>query len=140
MFENIRKSISQAIYTAKNSISLPNAFLKMGSKKNMYADWGEVVMSDQDHYTGYSYAAISKRANSVARVAHEFIKTEAKIKDFDHPYLPLIRDSLTFSEYDFWNQISTYLDLEGVYYLMALRNFSEAEKRTGSIPYKQSGE
>lgn len=103
-------------------MSLPNEFLKFGNKV-MRPDWTDVQMSDRDLYTGYSYAAIRKRANMVARLAIENVRTQSEKQGFIHPYLELIKNSRTFSEYDFWYKISTFLDLEGVFYLMAVRNF-----------------
>lgn len=88
-------------------------------------------MSDQDFYTGYAYAAIRKNANKVARLAMENVRTESEKEDFIHPYLPLITDSNTFSEHQFWRDISTFLDLEGVYYLMAIR--AAADGRFGEV-------
>lgn len=128
MFDKLRKNISRIIYSASNSMSLPNEFLRYGNQKTMVSDWDDVLMSDKDHYTGYSYAAITKRARAVSKVASNFITTKIKAdtsktpNDIPHPYLPLIEDAQTFSEDYFWQTISTYLDLEGVFYLMVLRN------------------
>lgn len=38
-----------------------------------------------------------------------------------HPYLEVIQKSKSFTDQEFWRDISTYLDLEGVYYLLAIR-------------------
>lgn len=136
MFENFRKQISRLIYSARNSMSLPQQFMRYGNNKTMYPDWSQVMMSDPDHYTGYSYGAITKRARAVARIASQFIHTdqpeEGGNKDFIHPYLPLIQESTLFSENMFWQTISTYLDLEGVFYLMVLRNATPDESRIGT--------
>lgn len=123
MFKKFRNNFTR--WVAKNAMSLPNQFLRYGnSGGTMYPGWDNVVMSDEDHYTGYSYAAIRNRANAVSRVAKEFIHTETGKKNdtFVHPYLAQVRDSKYFSESMFWYWISTYLDLEGVFYLMVLRN------------------
>lgn len=98
----------------------------------MMGDWSKTVVSDEDMYTGYSYASINNRANGVAQLAVENIMTVASQSIMDkakadedplsHPYLDLIDSSKTFSNYAFWYEISTYLDLEGVYYLLAVRN------------------
>ena len=122
MLNNLRKTIANIISPVKNSTSLSNQFLKFGNTR-MSPDWSQVVMQDEDFYTGYSYAAIRNRSNAVARISTENIKTESSIDDFVHPYLYLITMSTTFSDYSFWSDISTFLDLEGVYYLMAIRNF-----------------
>lgn len=135
MFDNIRKTLSRIIYSGRNAMSLPRQFLRYGTGKTMYPDWSQVMMSDPDHYTGYSYGAITKRARAVARVASQFLKTDLpddKNNDFVHPYIPLIRESLLFSENTFWQTISTYLDLEGVFYLMVLRNPNAAANPAGT--------
>lgn len=110
-------------------------FLKYGNRgRIMWDESSKVKMSDVEFYTGYSYAAINNRANKVAQLAEENLKTEAsedlmeKAKSKDetlvHPYLELVDKSDDFTNYEFWYNISTYLDLEGVYYLMAVRAVS----------------
>lgn len=134
MFNSIRKRLSQILYpSSTNSMSLPEQFRVYGNRREMTPDWTQVMMSDEDLYTGYPYAAIRKRANAVARFASEYLTTESKKKEFEHPYISLIRNSKYFSRRDFWYKISTYLDLEGVFYLMAVRNF-DGEK-FGEIKY-----
>lgn len=128
MLQNFRKNLARIIFPEKNSMSVANDFLKYGNRDLLTPEWADVIMSDRDHYTGYSYAAITKRARAVARVASEKVKTklpdESK-KDIEHPYLTLIKDSTDFSVNTFWTTISTYLDLEGVFYLLIIRNASE---------------
>ena len=120
MFDKFRKSVARLITSGINSMSLPSEFLKYGSR-GMRSDWTEVLMSDKDLYTGYGYAAIRNRANKVARIATKELTTDSIKKEFEHPYLKTISKSPSFSDYFFWQSISTYLDLEGVYYLMAVR-------------------
>ncbi len=127
MFKKLRQSIAGLIWS--NSMSLPQQFLRYGNRKTMTPDWAQVMMSDQDHYTGYSYAAIRNRANAVARIASQHLKTKSTDEKYVHPYLSLITESTEFSENMFWSNISTYLDLEGVYYLMVVR--ASADGRTG---------
>lgn len=108
----------------------PNHFLKYGSRR-MNSSWSTPNITDEDFYTGYGFAVINKRANRSVSLGKKFLFTEAKeeiVKKANddgtrvvHPYLDLIRNSIDFSERDFWYNISTYLDLEGVYYLMAVR-------------------
>jgi phage portal protein BeeE len=131
MFNTFRESLSKLIYPVTNAISLGNEFLRYG-RKAMTPDWTEVIMSDRDHYSGYSFAAIRNRANSVATVATENVYTKTPRKDgFIHPYLELISNSPNFSEYQFWRDISIYLDLEGIFYLMAVR--SADSERYGDV-------
>lgn len=125
ILNNLRKNIASLIY--KNQMSLPQEYLRYGNKQ-MKSDWTDLLMSDKDHYTGYSYAAIRNRSNIVSKLASENVKIEGAET---HPYLDLIWNSNTFTEYQFWHDISTYLDLEGVYYLMAVR--AVAEGRVGNV-------
>lgn len=122
-----------------NTMRLGDEFRRYGNRRLNALDY-ETALSDEEYYKGYGYAAIRNRANKVAEVAMENVTTESK-NDIPHPYLDLIYRSKNFSERKFWSDISTYLDLEGVYYLMAIRAI--APGRVGSIqqfkllnPYK----
>jgi hypothetical protein len=127
------KSIQNLLSRQQNSVgdNLWRDFLKYGTKKTLVQDWSKVVMSDKDLYTGYSFAAINNRANKLAQMATENINTDANDSqktaskrnetEIVHPYLDIIDTSKSFSNHFFWYSISTFLDLEGVYYLMALR-------------------
>lgn len=123
------KWLSRLIAPAKNAMNLSTQFLKYGNK-GMRPNWTDVVISDQDLYSGYGYAAIRNRASNVARIASSNVRTVSEIEDLKHPYLEAL-DRSKFSIYQFWRDISTYLDLEGVYYLMAVRNFNE--NRVGRV-------
>ncbi len=143
------KSAIKGFTTVDNSYneqaSMARSFLKYGNQKPLAQDWSSVIMDDSQLYQGYPYAAINVRANKLAQLATGNVKTELldtyenslnlDDEDFLHPYLKIINDSPTFSNYKFWYDISTYLDLEGVYYLMAVRTVAgEGEKkRIGNI-------
>ena len=131
ILNNIRTKIASLINPTNNSMSLPKSFLRYGNKK-MFPNWTDVEISDRDIYTGYSYAAIRNRSNKVAKTALDYVYTDSN-DDKMHPYLQLIDTSPTFSVYQFWNTISTYLDLEGVFYLMAVRNIATSD--TGVTRY-----
>lgn len=102
----------------------------------MPSTWSEPEISDEAFYTGYGFAVINKRANRSVSLGKNFLYTKAadqivktateKGEKVVHPYLDLIRSSEEFSERDFWYNISTYLDLEGVYYLMAVRTVTQS--------------
>jgi hypothetical protein len=128
----LRNALAKRISKNAMSVPLPKEFLKHGNRY-MASDWSTVVMSDNDLYTGYGYSAIRNRANIVANTAIENVRTESKKPDYVHPYLDLIRNSLDFSEYEFWANISTYIDLEGVFYLMAVRSVGESS--LGDVQY-----
>ena len=138
-------SAFQSREPAKNDAHAePNHFLRFGNRnKPMYQNWSQVEMSDQDMYTGYAYAAIKNRANRAAILGKNYLNTTAakvitdaarqKNQDIVHPYLDLIRSSKEFSQKQFWHDISVYLDLEGVYYLMAVRAIGQNRDGTPKV-------
>lgn len=137
---NLQQRVSNAaqalIGRQDNSLRVPteaNKFLRNGSgQAPLVSNWSDVKMSDEDMYTGYSYAAIVKRANRTSVLGRRFIATDVNPKyannydgpddDLIHPYLKVINRSKQFTKKQFWYEISTYLDLEGVYYLGVVRN------------------
>lgn len=129
MLNQLRRNLAKIISPIRNAMSLPEQFLRFGNQGKMTANWDEVMIHDKDLYSGYAYAAIKKRAVYVSRIAADKVVTKAdNDQEVRHPYLDLIENSSMFSEYMFWYCISTYLDLEGVFYLMVVRNYDE--KRT----------
>lgn len=110
------------------------SFLKYGNGQRMTPDWSQVIMSDEDNYTGYMYGAIDIRAVAATKLgeynlatkASDAIMKSAKEKDevIVHPYIELIEESDDFSDFDFWYDNATYLDLKGVAYIMAVRNIA----------------
>jgi len=146
---NIFQRVNQAynVLTQKNSMGndISNKFLKYGNsnRRPLLNDWSNVVLTEKEFYTGYPYAAINLRANRVSTIAENNLKTSANQNIIDqakenkevitHPYLDIIHNSTDFSDYQFWYDIPTYIDLKGVYYLMAVRNFTA--NRLGEIQY-----
>lgn len=130
---NVVNALAGKTNNSSLSTSEANRFLRYGSgQKPLVQNWSDVKMSDEDMYTGYSYAAIVKRANRTSVLGRRFIMTEASQKtveqyqkseeDLIHPYLKVLNRSKEFTKKQFWYEISTYLDLEGVYYLGVVRN------------------
>lgn len=125
-----RLSRVNATTAAKTKNNLATDFLRNGNR-NMSPSWSQTQITDQDMYSGFGYATIVRRANRTAVVGKRNLYTNAAKKVLEaanhdktavvHPYLPLIRESKNFSERVFWYNISTYLDLEGVFYLYAAR-------------------
>lgn len=138
-FRNIVSSFTKN--SAERGLSDPYEFFRNGPRR-MPATWSMAEISDKDFYTGYGFAVVNKRANRSVVLGKRYLFTDAKesvIAEANekgerivHPYLDLIRNSTDFSERDFWYHISTYLDLEGVYYLMAVRAVSPSG-RVGHI-------
>src|SRR4051812_5764424 len=113
---SIRSRIANVIDpTHKNSAGVLNGreFLRNGGGRPMLQDWSQLIMSEEDKYTGLMYAAIEKRANLVVRLADENLRTKATKPVMEkakaageavtHPYLPIIDASLGFSDYEFWH-------------------------------------
>lgn len=133
IFLNMLNPETQEVHKVDNSVrSAARDFLINGNRDKMYPSWSDIKMSDSDMYRGYSYAVIQKRANKVATLAKNNLKTWANPEIVDefqkqnenvvHPYLKLIEDSTIFTEKQFWKNISIYLDLAGRYYLGVIRN------------------
>lgn len=129
--------------THKNAVgdNLARDFWRTGNRGLMPATWSQVLMTEQDKYTGYMYGAIDRRAKKVAWLGTYNLMTNAtpaltdaaKKKDEapKHPYLEMIDKSPTFDNYFFWYAVQTFIDLKGVYYLLAVRNFEGA--RVGAV-------
>jgi hypothetical protein len=111
---SVRSRIANIIDpTHKNSLGVLTGreFLKYGGQRPMYQDWSRLVMNEEDKYTGVMFAAINKRANLVAQLALECLRTDATKTIMEkakaqgetvvHPYLEVIDRSLNFSNYDF---------------------------------------
>lgn len=124
-----KKVISMLGGVVKNTMSLPQQFLRYGSRGEvMLPNWSDVQMNDEDHYKGYGFGAIYRRAVMVQSIAKEYVKTESDQKDFTHPYLDVLKKSPTFTDFQFWTTVSTFLDLEGWFPLLAVRNFDANRK------------
>ncbi len=131
---DIAKKVAQSFKAEqKNTIgtSLGNQFLRYGNKDSMVQDWSQIVTSDRDLYTGYVYAAVNRIAHRGAYLAENNIRTSANKKTEEqaknaetgvtHPYLKLIDESKTFTNYQFWTTALRYLNLKGAFYILAVR-------------------
>ena len=141
--EKLINALGGSVVKKTSNTAFGNDFLKYGSRGKgspLYPDWSEVKISDEDMYKGYSYAVIQKRGNKVSSLAKTNLNTWVKPEVLDefqkkkatplHPYLKLIEDSKTFTQKQFYKNISIYLDLAGVYYLGAVRNKRESSVST----------
>lgn len=137
---DIRNRLNSFINTfsrkTNNAMGDSNHFLRYGNKKVMPAEFSMVAMSDKDLYTGYSYGAITRRASGVVALAENNLITKGSQEVMDaakkadevlmHPYLEIIDESLDFTNEEFWSAASTFLDLEGVWYILAIRTVSDS--------------
>lgn len=132
--QRVKTAVNVLTATQNNSLGsdISNKFLRYGNRKPLVQDWSQLLMTDQDQYTGYSYAAINNRANGVVRLATNNLKTDASDSvmaaskvagtTVEHPYIDIIDTSPTFSNSAFWYMISTYLDLKGWFPILVVRN------------------
>lgn len=131
----IKNAVQALTQKTNNSLGVTeaNRFLRFGNgEKPLIQNWSEVKMSDEALYKDYGYAVINKRANRTSVLGRRFIETEASKKTTEeyqkrdeeiiHPYLNVISRSKEYTKKQFWYEISTYLDIKGVYYLGAVRN------------------
>jgi len=117
-----------------NNSTIGNEFLRYGSRPKMTLNIDDPVLTDEDMYTGYGYAIIERRANRAVILGTEYTYTKSTKKDgtsSEHPYLKLINDSLDFTAEDFWYEYSRYMDLEGVFYVMAVRTVTNQKLKNG---------
>lgn len=142
----LREKIVNALggQIVRSSRPSANDFLRYGNRTEpLYPTWSQVKMSDRDMYKGYSYAAIQRRANGVADIALNYIRTSVNDKTLDaynkqeetpvHPYLKLIQQSTSFTEKEFWSTISIYLDLAGRFYLGCVRKKGRANSKLPEV-------
>lgn len=105
----------------------------------MRSDNPDVEVDAQQLYRGYGYGIIRSVVNSGIIAAEENIRTTcsslqreilAKRDDqIEHPYKKLWQNSPYFSEYDFWKQFLTYIQLKGEFYIYMNRNLLASAKR-----------
>lgn len=131
--DRVKRAVAGFTAPEKNAIgsNLGNQFLKYGNRRGMPADWSVPLVQDRELYTGYMYAAINRIASRGAYLASENVVTVANDKTEEaakkankqviHPYLTLIDESPTFSNYQFYSQALKYINLRGQFYILAIR-------------------
>ena len=130
---NTRSRIANIIdRTHKNSLGVLTGreFLKYGGQRPMYQDWSRLIMNEEDKYTGVMFAAINKRANLVAQLALECLRTDAtktimeqaerKGETVIHPYID-DRPLAQLLQLRILVQPPTFIDLKGLAYLGVIR-------------------
>lgn len=130
----VRAFVAEPSIDKQNNSTLANQFLRFGARPKMSLDIEDAVLSDEDMYTGYGYSIIERRANRAVVLGTEFTYTKSTKNDghsVEHPYLKLINDSLDFSAEDFWYEYSRYMDLEGVFYILAIRGIGSSKQKNG---------
>lgn len=120
--------------TNNSGSEVANAFLRFGGRNKMTLDVDDPILTDEDMYTGYGYAIIERRANRASILGTEYTYTKSTKKDgssSEHPYLTLINDSLDFTAEDFWYEYARYMDLEGIFYVLAVRTVTTTTQKNG---------
>lgn len=132
--KNAVRAFRQPSIDKQNNSTIGNEFLRFGSRPKMALNIDDAVLSDEDMYTGYGYTIIERRANRAVILGTEYTYTKSTKKDghsVEHPYLKLINDSLEFTAEDFWYEYSRYMDLEGVFYVLAIRTVTNQKLKNG---------
>lgn len=103
---------------------LSQDFFRRGSIKALQNIALDKEQGEEDLLSGYLFAALDLRKTVFAEFCEENIITTIK-KDHSfetiHPYLKLIEESKTSTEFEFWNDIMTDWDMKGEFYLFLLR-------------------
>lgn len=131
---NAVRALNEPHNVKANNSSIANEFLRFGARPKMGLNIDDPVLTDEDMYTGYGYAIIERRANRAVVLGTEYTYTKSTKKDghsVEHPYLKLINDSLDFTAEDFWYEYSRYWDLEGVFYILAVRAVTNTKMKNG---------
>lgn len=131
----VRAFVAEPSIDKQNNSALANQFLRFGARPKMALNIDDAVLTDEDMYTGYGYTIIERRANRAVVLGTEYTYTKTTKKNdgkqVEHPYLKLINDSLDFSAEDFWYEYSRYMDLEGVFYILAVRGIAKNKQSNG---------
>lgn len=133
-FANAFRALLQPANPKTNNSSIGNEFLRYGRRPKMSLNIDDPVLTDEDMYSGYGYAIIERRANRAVELGTTYTYTKSTKKDgsaSEHPYLTLINDSLLFTAEDFWYEYSRYMDLEGVFYILAIRTVTTTKMSNG---------
>lgn len=117
------------------------SWLRSGHKGVMLNNTADVRIEPQHLYRGYGYGIIRSVVNAGITTAEENIRTTcssvqreilAKNDDqIEHPYKKLWQNSPYFSEYDFWRNYLTYIQLKGEFFI-----YMNRKQLVGASRYK----
>lgn len=123
---------------------LSQDFFRRGTIKALQNIALDKNQEEEDLLSGYLFAALDLRKTVFAEFCEENIITNIKREhSFQeiHPYLKLIEDSKTSTEFEFWNDIMTDWDMKGEFYLFLLRRvvYNEEKDKDGNYVLKHLG-
>ena len=108
-----------------------DGWLKTSRKRPLLNNTSSVQIEKEHLYRGYGYGIIRSVVNTGILTAEENIRTTcsstqreilaASDEQIEHPYKKLWQNSPYFSEYDFWKNYLTYIQLKGEFYIYMTR-------------------
>lgn len=132
-------------FLKRNAIgdNLGSLFRRRGSTLSTQ-ELGSIVMEDTDNYIGMLFAAIRNRATKITQLATDSVitlkKGEAEPSEEPHPYLKLIDESPTFTNSFLYSALSTFLDLKGTAYLLAVRSYTRPDEEDENMGVNETGQ
>lgn len=97
----------------------------------------DTSLTREEIYTGIVYRAMTTIANRTAQVIlNNTIVRDNNGEEMDkeeHPYWTLIDESKTFTNFEFFYGIATYLQLGGFAPILAVRNFTERNGKVSTV-------
>ena len=118
------------------------SWLRTSRKGALFNNTAEVNIEPEHLYRGYGYGIIRSVVNTGILTAEENIRTTcsslqreilAQADDqIEHPYKKLWQNSPYFSEYDFWKEFLTYIQLKGEFYI-----YMNRKPLAGATRYKK---
>lgn len=115
-----------------NMVPLGQDFFRNGNLKSKQSIDIDEKLEGNSLYTGYLHAALNLRKNAFSDFCEKEIVTESfseKEKDKYHPYLRLIEESKTVSEYEFWQDAITDYDMNGEVFIFLLRRVVYSDEK-----------
>lgn len=118
----INQQISEPV---KNGLSpLSQEYFRRGNQIAAQNLLREKTRDNEDLFRGYLFSALELRKNSFADFAENNIITDSENPNIEnpyHPYLKLIEESTLTTEYQFWLDLMTDLDMKGECFIFLLR-------------------
>lgn len=132
---------NENISKAQNGISpLSQDYFRRGNTLALRNLTKDKLNNNESLYSGYLFSALDLRKNSFAEFAEDNIITKSEresITDPYHPYLRLIEESKTSTEFEFWQDLITDWDMKGEFYIFLLRRVVYSERKLPGTSKKE---
>lgn len=138
---NQQEAISQNQTKVQNGINpLSQDYFRRGNTLALNNLAKDKLKNHESLYSGYLFSALDLRRNSFAEFAEDNIITKSyreSIKDPYHPYLRLIEESKSSTEYEFWQDLITDWDMKGEFFIFLLRRVVYSERSLPNTSKKE---